>query len=122
MLRTMIWLSVINFLALSSFFVQTCAQLDCTPISYCESCAADEMDEGYCQLGGRKRLHFCTDNDSNTKKEIYLSCERTGGEEFFSVLVFLLIVLALGGYGYYFIQNRKKLTMTAFDARKLQPQ
>jgi len=94
--------------------------LDCEPIGFCELCVAEDADEAYCQSAGRKKLHFCTDKDAGVKKEIYLACQRTNTEDLLIVVLFFLFVCALAVYGYSFIQARKKLSMTAFESRKLQ--
>ena len=94
------------------------AMLDCEPIGFCEMCTSIDVDEEFCDQTGRKRLHFCVDHDANTKKEMYFPCHRTNTEETLLFVLFFLSTLVVGLYGYYIIQTRKKLSMTAFESRK----
>lgn len=99
------------------------ATSSCEPLGVCEKCESSEVDtELYCQKTGRKQLYFCENAVEKHNDSIYLSCLRTPGEETTRFVLFMLFMAALGFAGYYLVQQRKRLSMSLFETRKMQYQ
>lgn len=108
----------------------------------CMRCTEYEISRkvSYCKSTGRKRLYLCAEEDKKesetqkasgenteegnengtvvTPRQIWRSCPRTPEEEMVRVIQFQIILVIIAGSTYWALQNRKKLTMSAFDSRK----
>ena len=90
----------------------------CNPLQGCELCSEVESTRDYCLKTHRKRLYYCEDKSNGKRGDIFLPCEETADEELFKMSIFLFAMMLVGGTSYYFVQMRKRSSMTAFESRK----
>ncbi len=89
----------------------------CHPIGDCIYCTEDELDYAYCRGTGKKQKYFCEARESSNR-EIFHSCELTFSQQSFRMYMLITIMGICGVSLYFFVQYRKRYSMSSFDARK----
>ena len=84
---------------------------DCVDNGACEPCPQDVVSNPECSLTGRRMPLIC-----KYKRTDYRSC--TQKDDQLQVLVFQLIVAAVGALAYWGVQVKKARNMSLFDKRR----
>ena len=98
------------FILIISFVVSVALGSACID-GVCQMCVLDDTDKA-CIDTGKKMMVTC---DS---KEIWASCVATPGEEQTAVILFQIVMAALGALAYWGVQTKKAKTLSLFEARK----